>query len=88
MALFVYAVLNPSRHQGYLQQLGKTCSMFVYILHPAVWHTMEKVYQMTNVDHNMMARYLMPIIVLALTVLLSIACYRVQQKLSCSKTNA
>ena len=42
-ALFIYAIQNPTCHQGYLQQLGKSCSMFVYILHPAVWHTMEKI---------------------------------------------
>lgn len=87
-ALFVYAIQNPSSHQGYLQQLGKFCSMFVYILHPAVWHTMEKIYQVANVDENMEALFMMPIIVLAVTVLLSIACYRVQQWLLYSKTNA
>ena len=88
VALFVYAVKNPTRHQGYLQQLGKKCSMYVYILHPAVWHTMEKIYQVANVDHNMVALYLMPVVVLALTILLSIVCSRVQQQLSYSKSNA
>lgn len=88
VALFIYAVQNPTRHQGYLQQLGKTCSMFVYILHPAVWHSMEKIYYVINVDTEMTALYLMPVIVLVLTILLSIACYREQQKFLYPKTNA
>lgn len=88
IALMLYALNNSGRHKGIIQLLGKTCSMFVYILHPAVWHTMEKIYQVANVDENMVALYVMPIIVLAVTVLLSIACYRVQQLLLYSKTNA
>jgi surface polysaccharide O-acyltransferase-like enzyme len=88
VALYIYAVQNPTSHQGYLQQLGKTCSMFVYILHPAVWHSMEKIYYVINVDTDMTALYLMPVIVLVLTILLSIACYREQQKFLYSKTNA
>lgn len=83
-SLFLYGVQNPTRHQGSLQLLGKHCSMFVYILHPAVWHTIEKIYRMAHVDANLIALYMMPIFVLAVTVLLSIACYRLQQRFSYS----
>ena len=44
-ALFVYAVKNPTRHEGVVQRLGRDCSMMVYILHPAVWHTFEGIYE-------------------------------------------
>ena len=88
IALFIYGIQNPSSHQGYLQLLGKHCSMFVYILHPAVWHTMEKIYRVVHVDANMTALYLMPLIVLTVTILLSIACCRVQQQFSFSRNNA
>ncbi len=88
VAIFVYAIYNPTRHQGYIQQLGKNCSMYVYILHPAVWHTMEGLYRLTHMDNNNVALYLMPILVLAVTVLISIACYRVQKHFLYSKTNA
>ncbi len=87
-AMFIYATKNPTRHRGYLQLLGKNCSMFVYILHPAVWHTIEDLYQETNLDGNKVALYVMPIIVLSITILLSIVCNSIQQHLSPSKKDA
>lgn len=87
-AMFIFAVKNPTRHQGYIQLLGKNCSMFVYILHPAVWHTMEDVYKAMHMEGYDMALYLMPIIVLIITILLSMACNRLQVSLSPSKKHA
>lgn len=87
-ALFVYGVQNPSSHQGFIQMLGKTCSMYVYILHPAVWHTMERIYRVVHVHENMIALYMMPIFVLSVTILLSIACYKIQQQLSYARNYA
>lgn len=43
-ALFVYGVRNPTRHEGFIQRIGRDCSMMVYILHPAVWHSLEGIY--------------------------------------------
>lgn len=71
-ALFVYGVKNPGRHEGTIQRLGRDCSMLVYIFHPAVWHTLDGLYQIGGVFDNMPALYLKPILVLALSVLLAL----------------
>ena len=81
IALFLYGVSNPTRHEGTIQKLGKTCSMFVYILHPFVWHSLERVYSAIHVDDNLLALYLMPLLVLGITIILSLACYKVQSNL-------
>lgn len=78
IAIFLYAINNPNKGEGTIQRLGKTCSMFVYILHPFVWHSLERVYSAIRVDNSMVALYLMPIFVLGITMLLSIVCYRLQ----------
>ena len=83
IALFLYGINNPEKHEGVLQRLGKTCSMFVYILHPFVWHSLERVYSAAQIENNLLALYMMPIVVLVVTLLLSMACYRVQ---TCLKT--
>lgn len=85
IALFLYGVNNPKKHEGALQRLGKTCSMFVYILHPFVWHSLERVYEAIHIDNNMLALYLLPIFVLVTTFLLSMACYKVQTSLKPQK---
>jgi len=71
-ALFVYGVKNPTRHEGMIQRLGRDCSMMVYILHPAVWHTFEGVYGKLGISVNLAALYVMPILVLAFSVLFSL----------------
>ena len=81
IALFLYGVNNPEKHKGAIQELGKNCSMFVYILHPFVWHSLERVYSATHIENNMLALYLLPIFVLGITILLSIACYKAQTSL-------
>lgn len=81
IALFLYGVANPTRHEGAIQKLGKTCSMFVYILHPFVWHSLERVYSAIHVDDNLFALYLMPLLVLGITIIFSLACYKVQSNL-------
>lgn len=80
-ALFIYALNNPKSHKGYIQRLGKTCSMFIYILHPFVWHSLERVYNVVHINGNIVALYLMPLAVLLLTILLSVFCYRFQNKM-------
>lgn len=87
-ALFIYAVKNPSKHQGYVQLIGKNCSMFIYILHPAVWNVMKMVYKAVHIDENIPALYMMPILVLVITVVISIICNSVKLKLSKSNINA
>lgn len=74
VSLFLYGINNPIRHEGMLQKLGKSCSMFVYILHPFVWHSLERVYSAMHIDNNTIALYMMPLLVLGITILLSIIC--------------
>lgn len=74
VALFIYGINNPNRHKGTIQQLGKNCSMLVYILHPFVWHSMERVYDGLGIANNITALYLLPIIVVLLSIGLAILC--------------
>lgn len=84
-AMMLYAIKNPVRHKGMIQELGKRCSMFVYILHPAVWHFTEGVYYNAGVSENMTALYLMPVIVVIVTISISFLCDSVLVKASKSK---
>ena len=59
--------------------------MFVYILHPAVWHSLELVYEKIDISDNMLALYLMPIIVLVLTLFASHIVYVCNNRMKLSK---
>lgn len=74
LALFIYGINNPMRCEGIIQRLGRDCSMLVYILHPFVWHTMERVYVGIGVSENVAALYFLPIIVVVLSICLSLLC--------------
>lgn len=67
-ALFVYGVKNPNRHEGAIQRLGLDCSMLVYILHPAVWHSLDKIYSFVGISNHVLALYLRPLLVLGLSI--------------------
>lgn len=68
-ALFLFGVKNASLFKGsILQKIGTKLSMFVYILHPAIWHTLEVIYEKFGIDKNTIALYVMPIVVLSLTM--------------------
>lgn len=73
IALMLYAINNPNRHHGAIQRLGRDCSMMVYILHPAVWHTMDGIYKVLGITGNMPAQYIKPIIVVGLSILGALA---------------
>ncbi len=81
-ALFVYAVKNPQSHEGIVQRLGRDCSMLVYILHPAVWHSLQGAYIKLGWNDNMPALYMMPIMVLVLSILFSIMFNKLMDKLT------
>ena len=49
-ALFIYAVEYPDRHRGLIQEIGKRYSMWVYILHPFVFMSMDKIYHHWSID--------------------------------------
>lgn len=71
-AMFVYGIKNSPSHEGMIQRLGRDCSMLVYILHPAVWHSFEGIYKKIGISNNMVALYMMPIIVLLFSILFSL----------------
>ena len=73
IALFLYAINNPNKGEGTIQRLGRDCSMLVYILHPAVWHSFEGLYKLMGLSDNMAAQYLKPIIVAGLSIILAVA---------------
>ena len=73
LALMLYAINNPIRHAGAIQRLGRDCSMMVYILHPAIWHSMDGIYQIIGVWDNMPTQYLKPILVAGFSIILAIA---------------
>ena len=69
--LFLYAVNNPQKHKGVIQEVGKRYSMYVYILHPFVWHVLEYIYEYYHLETNTPALYVMPVLVLFISLLLS-----------------
>ena len=71
-ALFVYGVKNPNKHEGALQRLGRDCSMLVYILHPAVWHSLDDVYRFAGISKNLPALYMKPLLVLGFSIVLAL----------------
>lgn len=68
-AIFVYGVKNPTKCAGAIQRLGRDCSMMVYILHPAVWHSLESVYWKMGLADKTLALYLMPLLVLTFSII-------------------
>lgn len=79
-ALFVYGIKNPTRHEGVIQRLGRDCSMLVYILHPAVWHSFEGLYKLMGLSDHMTALYVMPILVLLFSILFSLLSNKLKNK--------
>lgn len=83
--MFLYAVNNPTLHKCTIQEIGKRYSMFVYIIHPAVWHGLEFIYAKVGLSNNMPALYAMPIIVVILTLIASHIVHMTNAKLMKSK---
>lgn len=71
-ALFLYAVKNSERHAGLVQQIGRDCSMLVYVLHIFVWELLAKVYEAIDIVDNIVALYLLPIFVVIISILLAL----------------
>ena len=84
-ALFIYAINNPNKHKGLLQRIGKDYSLYIYILHPIVWHSLEYLYDYSNLYSNIYALYLMPILVLIFSFLLSYIVSNINQFISRNK---
>lgn len=72
-ALFVYGVKNPLLHEGAAQRLGRDCSMFIYILHIAVWQPIVNgAYALMGIQESYPALFFKPVAVLVLTIILSL----------------
>lgn len=74
--MFLYAVRNPQKHKGVIQEIGNRYSMYVYILHPFVWHSLEYIYRYFNIQSNSIALYVMPLLVLFISLILSHVVYK------------
>lgn len=72
-ALFVYGVNNPTRHDGFVQKVGRDCSMLIYVIHVIVWPIVAMVYKGVGLDNNIPAMYLFPVIVLVMSALSALA---------------
>ncbi len=76
-ALFLYAVKYPDRHRGVIQEIGRRYSMWVYILHPFVFRSMDIFYHHWAVDTVMLVQWFRPIVTVTITLILSGLCYAV-----------
>lgn len=71
VSIFTLALLHTTDTETWLSRLGKRCSMLVYVLHPFVWHSVDGLYRRTTWGGNLLVVYMMPILVVALTFVLS-----------------
>ena len=74
-ALFIYAVKNPDRYKGVIQEIGKRYSMWVYILHPFVLMSMDKLYHHFSIDTTALVQWGRPIVTVVITLAISAICY-------------
>ena len=76
-SLFLLGINNAEFGKGkLLNKIGSKYSLYIYIIHPAVWHLLEKVYAIMHIDTNAVALYALPILCLLVTVALSITTLR------------
>ena len=76
-ALFIYAVKHPDRHRGVIQEIGKRYSMWVYILHPFVFRSLDKIFHHWAVDSVVLVQWFRPIVTVVITLILSSICYAI-----------
>ncbi len=73
ICIFVYAMNHAEKHKNsFVRKLGSRCSMFVYILHPFVWHCLEFIYEKVGINEELVALYILPLLVLGTSILLSL----------------
>lgn len=71
--LFILGMKNPEKYESHiLRKIGTKLSMFIYIIHPFVWHTLEDVYGALSINENTVALYIMPILVICITIMISV----------------
>lgn len=73
ISIFLYCINNPEKGKNSLiVMLGLKYSLYVYVFHPAVWHSLERIYEAAHISDNIFAMYMMPILCVTITILLSI----------------
>lgn len=71
-AMFIFAIKNADAFQNNpLRLLGEKYSMLIYIFHPFIWQSLSYVYSIMELSENILALYVMPILVLFFTLLMS-----------------
>ncbi|MDO4805794.1 MAG: acyltransferase [Coriobacteriales bacterium] len=74
ICIFLFCIKNPAVGEGsWLANLGLKYSLYVYVLHPFVWHMLERVYKVFGVGKNVPARFLMPILCIVIAIAMSMA---------------
>lgn len=74
ICIFLFCIKNPAVGEGsWLANLGLKYSLYVYVLHPFVWHMLERVYKVLGVSKNFSARLCMPPLCIVLTIAMSMA---------------
>ena len=87
-ALFLLCVRNPGRGKGSrLAALGLKLSMFVYILHPAVWHLLDRGLAAAGVANAPVAACLRPVLCVCITVLAAAGFVRLKARAGALKNN-
>ncbi len=77
-ALFIYAINNSQRGRGWIAEMGKKYSMWVYILHPFAWNAFDLAAEKLSIDSYILIGYLRPVIVVLLSLFCSTICYRME----------
>lgn len=73
ISIFLYCINNPEKGKNSLiMMLGLKYSLYVYVFHPAVWHSLERIYEAAHISDNIFAMYMMPILCVTITILLSV----------------
>ena len=71
-ALFMFCVSHPdSGKNNPLTKFGSDYSLWIYILHPAIWHILKKIIFAFDLSDNTVVQYLLPIAVVVLTFAVS-----------------
>ncbi len=74
-ALFIYAVKYTDRHKGIIQEIGKRYSLWVYILHPFVFQSMDKAFRHWSIETMALVQWSRPVATVIITLVLSAICY-------------
>lgn len=77
LSLFLYAINNPNGHEGFMQRIGRDCSMIVYIVHIFIWQVLAIFYRSIGLDSSKIALYLLPVLVVIFSIALSVMYNRI-----------